>query len=198
VVASACSEASDEPTPAPSGRHWAWADLMRRAFDIDVLACPRCGRRLRLMATVEDPGAIRAILAAVAGSRELVERARPFTASPDPGPSDQRLSTIFRLQPLGDLHLRGVEPGTTAHGVDGLEAAGGDEPGARIGRHALARPLLDRRGEGFVKRLLCEFEAAAQTDERGEDAARFSSCTAKACPSRRPRSRRPGADSGPS
>jgi hypothetical protein len=81
------SEASDEPTPAPSGRHWAWADLMRRVFDIDVLACPRCGRRLRLMATVEDPGAIRAILAAVAGSPELVERARPFTASPDPGPA---------------------------------------------------------------------------------------------------------------
>jgi len=49
VVASACSEASDEPTPA-TGR----ADLMRRAFDIDVLACPRCG-------------AIRAILAALAG-----------------------------------------------------------------------------------------------------------------------------------
>jgi hypothetical protein len=77
------------------------------------------------MATVEDPGAIRAIWP----------------------------------------RLRGVEPGTTAHGVDGLEAAAGDEPGARIGRHALARPLLDRRGEGFVQRLLCEFEAAEQTDE---------------------------------
>src|SRR5262245_5455801 len=32
----------------------------RRAFDIDVLACPRCGGRLRLIATVEDPDAIRA------------------------------------------------------------------------------------------------------------------------------------------
>src|SRR5439155_23671036 len=71
--------------------------------------------------------------------------------------------------------LRGVEPGTTAHGVDGLETAGADEPGAWIGRHALARPLLDGRVEGFVQRLLCEFEAAEQTDERGEDAARFSS-----------------------
>ena len=29
-------------SPAPP-RHWAWANLMRRAFDIDVLACPRCG-----------------------------------------------------------------------------------------------------------------------------------------------------------
>jgi hypothetical protein len=36
----------------------AWAALMRRAFDIDVLACPRCGGRLRLVATVEDPDAL--------------------------------------------------------------------------------------------------------------------------------------------
>jgi uncharacterized protein YbaR (Trm112 family) len=28
---------------------------MRRAFGIDVLACPRCGGRLRLIATVQDP-----------------------------------------------------------------------------------------------------------------------------------------------
>lgn len=51
--------------------------LMRRAFDIDVLACPRCGGRLRLMATVEDPDAIRAILGALAGSEGLVGRAPP-------------------------------------------------------------------------------------------------------------------------
>ena len=48
---------------------------MRRAFDVDVLACPRCGGRLRLMGTVEDPDAIRAILAAVAASRELADLA---------------------------------------------------------------------------------------------------------------------------
>jgi hypothetical protein len=75
---SAAAEASEEPTPAPVCRHWAWADLMRRAFDIDVLACPRCGGRLRLIATVEDPDAIRTILVAVAGSQELAERAPPF------------------------------------------------------------------------------------------------------------------------
>jgi hypothetical protein len=28
---------------ADETRHWRWADLMRRAFDIDVLACPQCG-----------------------------------------------------------------------------------------------------------------------------------------------------------
>ena len=51
---------------------------MRRAFDSDVLACPRCGGRLRLIATVEDPDAIRAIMAAIAVSRELAARAPPF------------------------------------------------------------------------------------------------------------------------
>lgn len=49
-----------------STRHWAWAALMRRAFDLDVLACPRCGGRLRWIATAKDPEAIRAILAALA------------------------------------------------------------------------------------------------------------------------------------
>jgi hypothetical protein len=83
MVASASTDANDEATEAPNARHWAWAALMRRAFEIDVLACPRCGGRLRLLATVEDPDAIRAILAAVAVSREPAERAPPFAASLD-------------------------------------------------------------------------------------------------------------------
>jgi len=53
---------------------------MRRAFDIDVLACPRCGGRLRLIATVEDPSAIRAILASLGLSAERPDRAPPSVA----------------------------------------------------------------------------------------------------------------------
>jgi hypothetical protein len=44
---------------------------MRRAFDIGAFACPQCGGRMRLIATVEDRDAIRPILAALA----LVARA---------------------------------------------------------------------------------------------------------------------------
>ena len=33
-------------------RYWTWAALMRRAVEIDVLACPRGGGRARLIATV--------------------------------------------------------------------------------------------------------------------------------------------------
>jgi len=53
---------------------------MRRAFEFDVLACPRYGGRLGLIATVEDPEAIRAILAALA---EQADRAPPIVTSLD-------------------------------------------------------------------------------------------------------------------
>jgi uncharacterized protein YbaR (Trm112 family) len=52
---------------------------MRRAFDLDVLACPRCGGRLRLLGTIEDPVAIRAILDSLAAAAEPVDRAPPAT-----------------------------------------------------------------------------------------------------------------------
>jgi len=79
-AASTTPETNNGPAMTPAPRHWAWADLMRHAFDIDVLACPRCGGRLRLMATVEDPDAVRAILAALAESRGMAGRAPPFAA----------------------------------------------------------------------------------------------------------------------
>ena len=44
-------------------RYWSWAALMHRAFETDVLACPHCGSRMRLIATVHDPHVIRQILA---------------------------------------------------------------------------------------------------------------------------------------
>lgn len=37
-------------------RHWTWAALMRRAFDLDVLRCPRCAGRMHLIATIDEPG----------------------------------------------------------------------------------------------------------------------------------------------
>jgi uncharacterized protein YbaR (Trm112 family) len=37
--------------------------MMRRVFALDVLACPRCGGRLGVIATVQDPAVVRTILA---------------------------------------------------------------------------------------------------------------------------------------
>jgi hypothetical protein len=36
---------------------------MRRAFDLDVLRCPRCSGRMQLIATINDPAVIQWILA---------------------------------------------------------------------------------------------------------------------------------------
>ena len=47
---------------ATDTRHWRWADLLRRAFDMDALACPVCGNRMRLLATLEDPRVVQHIL----------------------------------------------------------------------------------------------------------------------------------------
>ncbi len=57
--------------------------------------------------------------------------------------------------------------------VDGLEAAGGDQPGHRILRQSLGGPFLHRRAEGIVQRFLGTLEIAQQADQRREDAARF-------------------------
>ena len=58
---------------------------MLRAFDIDVLACPRCGGRLRLLGTIEDPVAIHAILDSLAVSAALLDRPPP-AAMMEPAP----------------------------------------------------------------------------------------------------------------
>jgi hypothetical protein len=48
------------PRAAVLTRAWTWAALMHRVF---ALACPRCGGRLRVIATVQGPLAVQAILA---------------------------------------------------------------------------------------------------------------------------------------
>jgi hypothetical protein len=51
-----------EPPTSGEGRGWRWADLMRRVFGVDVLACGRCGGRLRLIATLEESATTQRIL----------------------------------------------------------------------------------------------------------------------------------------
>ncbi len=60
---SALAQAPDGAGEQSKPRSWSWAALMRRAFAIDVLACPNCGGRMRLIATIHDPAVIREILA---------------------------------------------------------------------------------------------------------------------------------------
>jgi hypothetical protein len=51
-----------DPSPPPASGRWSWPDLLRHTFAVDVLACPRCGGRTRVVATIEDPVVIRKIL----------------------------------------------------------------------------------------------------------------------------------------
>ena len=51
------------PRAAVPTRAWTWPELMHRVFALDVLACPRCGGRLRVIASVQNPLAVQAILA---------------------------------------------------------------------------------------------------------------------------------------
>jgi len=43
-------------------RNYSWSELMRRIFSIDVLACPRCGGRMRILCSIHPPEAIHKIL----------------------------------------------------------------------------------------------------------------------------------------
>jgi hypothetical protein len=64
---------------SPAGQRW--AELMRRAFDVDVLACRRCGGRLRLLALLEA-GAVAVRILRHLGFPTEVPAARPARAPP--------------------------------------------------------------------------------------------------------------------
>ena len=58
-----------------------WAELMQRTFGLDVLACPRCGGRLRLVGLIEQASVVQRILRHLGLPTEIPER-RPARAPP--------------------------------------------------------------------------------------------------------------------
>lgn len=96
VVASAGSERSDSAAAvcpvADEGddsagrrrpRGYLWAELMRRTFGIDVLDCPRCSGRLRLLALIEHVRILERILGHLGLPTDRPEP-RPARAPPQP------------------------------------------------------------------------------------------------------------------
>jgi hypothetical protein len=78
-------EDHEDPLPASGDplRPWrlGWAELLRRVFAADVLECPRCGGRMRLLAAIQPPDVTQAILDCL----DLPSRAPPMAAAvPDP------------------------------------------------------------------------------------------------------------------
>jgi hypothetical protein len=69
------------PSRARRPGPYRWADLMRRTFGFDVLACPRCGGRLRLLALIEHASTVDRILRHL-GLPTAVPEPRPARAPP--------------------------------------------------------------------------------------------------------------------
>ena len=87
------TEQAREADPAEPARRQArghcWASCMARTFGLDVLACPRCGGRLRLIALIEEAAVIQRILRHLGVPTEI-PAARPARAPPlRMGPRDQ-------------------------------------------------------------------------------------------------------------
>jgi len=53
-----------------------WAELLRRIFEVDPLACPRCRGLMRLVAVISDPAVIGQILTHRARARDPAYRSR--------------------------------------------------------------------------------------------------------------------------
>ena len=54
-----------------------WADLLMRVWAIDALKCPFCGGRMRVIAVIQNPDAITAILAAVHSDKWFIPATGP-------------------------------------------------------------------------------------------------------------------------
>jgi hypothetical protein len=72
-----------------------WAELLQRTFSLDVLTCPSCQGRMRLLAVVKNPAGIARYLAAAGELTDV------------PGRSPPRVppywkSQVLRRQALGD------------------------------------------------------------------------------------------------
>jgi hypothetical protein len=78
----ACATASTNSRSC--GRH-PWAELIKRVFLVDVLRCPRCGGRRKILAAITDGRVIRAILTSLGLPSE------PPAVHPARGPPDELL-----------------------------------------------------------------------------------------------------------
>ena len=105
VVPAADTSKSRKDTPGPerpTPQRLPWAELLRRVFLVDVLDCPRCHARMRIVAAVTESGAVERIL------RHLGENAQPPTIAgprappPDDAEIEQRQVDLLDLAPAED------------------------------------------------------------------------------------------------
>ncbi len=78
---------ADVRTPIERCAAMRWAQRLKRVFGIDIETCAGCGGTMRIIACIEDPLVIKAILAHLAGKARPVHAPRrpPGRAPPAPG-----------------------------------------------------------------------------------------------------------------
>ncbi len=89
------AETAEPDQKAPTGGYRPWAELLARTFAVDVLSCPSCQGRMRLLAMVKDPASIARYLAALDEATEVPLR----TAARGPPYWNSR---VLRRKVLGD------------------------------------------------------------------------------------------------
>ncbi len=67
---------AESRTPAERRAAMRWAQRLKRVFGIDIEACAGCGGTMRIIACIEDPAVIKAILAHLSGKARPVHAPR--------------------------------------------------------------------------------------------------------------------------
>jgi hypothetical protein len=71
------------------GRYVEWPVMMKRTWGFDVLTCPRCARKMRVVATITQPDVVRKML------DHLGVRASPLPRAPARDPAWEQTDLGF-------------------------------------------------------------------------------------------------------
>jgi hypothetical protein len=80
---------------------------------------------------------------------------------------------LLRFEFMADLLVFDQQHLGAAQVVQSAVLAGGHEPGARVGGHAVARPMLQRRHQGVLRQLLGQADVAHQPRHASDDLGAF-------------------------
>ena len=81
----AASKANErgEASATDRQRSLTWAQRLKRVFAIDIETCRRCGAKLRVIASIEEPAVIKRILAHLGHAAESVDSGHASRAPPE-------------------------------------------------------------------------------------------------------------------